>query len=410
MGGAGKSGECAGPACPVGFLPGISRLRPDSVVSPPRKWWRSEASALGCSIARMAARAVSAVRGGVRPRRRRIAAPGRGVRRRCRGSAAGLAAESPSPREQAGGGALRQAAARLRAKPRPDRRPGRLPRPRRRPHRLFDLDRRDARPPRRRIQGRCPAARPDRREPRCQAGRSGAAARQGQRPARRRRRPSGSRAPTPSRASATKMSTPASTSPGTGHSRAGSSTTSSSLPAPTRSAIAARARRGRCVKLTDAGATCASSPRPGPSLQRPPVATSESAASAGRSQSRYVLGNRQVELAVGDYDAHAAAGDRPGARLLDLPRRQRRRPGLRHRGRRGRQRLRDRAHRSRPTSRPRRAPSTRRYNGGSDAFVTKLNAAGSALVYSTYLGGRQRSIEGVGDRGRRGRQRLRDRG
>ena len=32
-------------------------------------------------------------------------------------------------------------------------------------------------------------------------------------------------------------------------------------------------------------------------------------------------------------------------------------------------------------------PSTRRYNGGRDAFVTKLNPAGSALVYSTYLGG-----------------------
>lgn len=27
------------------------------------------------------------------------------------------------------------------------------------------------------------------------------------------------------------------------------------------------------------------------------------------------------------------------------------------------------------------------YAGGSDAFVVKLNAAGSALVYSTYLGG-----------------------
>ena len=43
---------------------------------------------------------------------------------------------------------------------------------------------------------------------------------------------------------------------------------------------------------------------------------------------------------------------------------------------------------NRPTSRPRPAPS-RRYPGGvyGDAFVTKLNAAGSALIYSTYLGG-----------------------
>ena len=44
-------------------------------------------------------------------------------------------------------------------------------------------------------------------------------------------------------------------------------------------------------------------------------------------------------------------------------------------------------HRLDRTSRPPRAPSTRAYNGSSDAFVTKLNAAGSALVYSTYLGG-----------------------
>ncbi len=27
------------------------------------------------------------------------------------------------------------------------------------------------------------------------------------------------------------------------------------------------------------------------------------------------------------------------------------------------------------------------FNGGTDAFVTKLNAGGAALVYSTYLGG-----------------------
>ena len=35
----------------------------------------------------------------------------------------------------------------------------------------------------------------------------------------------------------------------------------------------------------------------------------------------------------------------------------------------------------------RRAPSRPRIGGGDDAFVTKLNAAGTALVYSTYLGG-----------------------
>ena len=42
------------------------------------------------------------------------------------------------------------------------------------------------------------------------------------------------------------------------------------------------------------------------------------------------------------------------------------------------------------------------YNGGSDAFVTKLNAAGSALVYSTFLGGSDRdeghaiTVDGAG--------------
>ena len=57
---------------------------------------------------------------------------------------------------------------------------------------------------------------------------------------------------------------------------------------------------------------------------------------------------------------------------------------------------------ARPTSRPPPAPSTRPSTAASDAFVTKLNAAGSALVYSTYLGGAG-SDEGDGDRGRRAR-------
>ena len=35
------------------------------------------------------------------------------------------------------------------------------------------------------------------------------------------------------------------------------------------------------------------------------------------------------------------------------------------------------------------------YNGGTDAFVTKLNAAGSALIYSTYVGG-DRNDQGLG--------------
>ena len=56
------------------------------------------------------------------------------------------------------------------------------------------------------------------------------------------------------------------------------------------------------------------------------------------------------------------------------------------RGRRG-QRLRDGLAPPPATSRPRRAPSTPSYNGGDDAFVVKLNPAGSALAYATFLGG-----------------------
>ena len=62
--------------------------------------------------------------------------------------------------------------------------------------------------------------------------------------------------------------------------------------------------------------------------------------------------------------------------------------GCAHSGRCLGQRLRHRHHRP-PISPPPRAPSRPRYGGGSysHAFVSKLNAAGSALVYSTYLGG-----------------------
>ena len=43
--------------------------------------------------------------------------------------------------------------------------------------------------------------------------------------------------------------------------------------------------------------------------------------------------------------------------------------------------------RLRPTFPPRPGPSTRAHNGDGDAFVAKLNAAGSALDYATFLGG-----------------------
>ena len=61
-----------------------------------------------------------------------------------------------------------------------------------------------------------------------------------------------------------------------------------------------------------------------------------------------------------------------------------------------------------PTSPPRPAP-TRPASGGNDnAFVTKLNAAGTALVYSTYLGGNVHD-DSLWHRGGRLRQRLRHR-
>ena len=84
--------------------------------------------------------------------------------------------------------------------------------------------------------------------------------------------------------------------------------------------------------------------------------------------------------------------------------------GRRHRRGRGGQRLR---HRLRPT--PTRPPSRGTvgpdltYNGGyDDAFVAKVNAAGTALVYCGYIGG---SGEDMRLRHRRGRggQRLRHR-
>ena len=55
--------------------------------------------------------------------------------------------------------------------------------------------------------------------------------------------------------------------------------------------------------------------------------------------------------------------------------------------RRRRQRLRDRAHATRRTSRRPRAPSTRPSTAADDAFVTKLDASGAALGYSSFLGG-----------------------
>ena len=59
----------------------------------------------------------------------------------------------------------------------------------------------------------------------------------------------------------------------------------------------------------------------------------------------------------------------------------------RHRRGRRRQRLRDGLHRSTDFPTTPGAFQTTFGGGDYDAFVTKLNAAGTALVYSTYLGG-----------------------
>ena len=87
-----------------------------------------------------------------------------------------------------------------------------------------------------------------------------------------------------------------------------------------------------------------------------------------------------------------AAGRRPG--LQHLSGRKPRGNRLRHRGGQRGQCVRDgrdklphrRRARQHPLS-PGRTISARSYNLGGDVFITKINAAGNALVYSTYLGG-----------------------
>ena len=85
---------------------------------------------------------------------------------------------------------------------------------------------------------------------------------------------------------------------------------------------------------------------------------------------------------------HEAERRRLGPRLLDVPRRHAVRRRASHIALDGaRQRLRRRARPDRRTSRRPPAPSTRPPTAAATRFVTKLNAAGSALVYSTRLGG-----------------------
>ena len=78
---------------------------------------------------------------------------------------------------------------------------------------------------------------------------------------------------------------------------------------------------------------------------------------------------------------------RLGARLLDVHRRRGRRQRRAGDGRQRRQRVCAGLHELRPTSRPPRARSTPPPTAAFDGTLTKLNPAGSALVYSTYFGG-----------------------
>ena len=120
-----------------------------------------------------------------------------------------------------------------------------------------------------------------------------------------------------------------------------------------------------------------------------PRATSSSPASACPSASSFAL-----EPHGGGYGFAVEpalrpplpAPHRPGPPLLHLPGRRRRRLRPRHRGRRRRQRLPDRGHGlgRLPDDRGRLRHELQRRL---DAFVTKLDASGAALGYSTYLGG-----------------------
>ena len=93
-----------------------------------------------------------------------------------------------------------------------------------------------------------------------------------------------------------------------------------------------------------------------------------------------------------------------GAGLLDVRRRLGGRGSQRHRARPGRQLLAHRQSPTRPTTRSRAGAPDTTFNGGvADAIITELNAAGSALLFSTFLGGSQ-SESGLRHRPRRHRR------
>ena len=166
--------------------------------------------------------------------------------------------------------------------------------------------------------------------------------------------------------------------------------------------------RGRSRRRSTTRATLCSRRPAAPWWSRPAVLYQEADGVRQAVSGHYVLeGDGQVGFAVGSYDHSQPLVIDPilaystylGGSDVDM--------GRLHRRGRGRQRLRDRQTDSTnfPTAHSLQGPPSASFG---DAFVAKLNPAGSALVYSTYLGG-SGGDRGLRHRRGRGRQRLRDR-
>ena len=109
------------------------------------------------------------------------------------------------------------------------------------------------------------------------------------------------------------------------------------------------------------------------------------------SEGRYVLeAGNQVTFQVGAYDRTKPLIIDPGADVFQLSWRQQQRSGGRHRrGRSGNVYVTGFTHSSTSRGEPDLRACQGSCGSGSnyDAFVTKINASGNALVYSSYLGG-----------------------
>ena len=238
---------------------------------------------------------------------------------------------------------LRPAPAELRGQPGPDRFPGQLPVPRRRllavpdPHQGRALAEAGRHEQRRRHEGRRGQPRVPRRGPRQAGGREQLLDRQ---------RPVevAHRHPQLRPRSRTRASTAASTWSTTATSSS-SSTTSSSPPAPIPARSGWRSTAARSGSL-DAQGNLVLHTSGGDVVEHAPVVYQEINGSApgGRRPVR-PRGQRPGGLPGRPLRPQQAAGDRPGAELLDLPRRQQRRRRQCHRRGRCRQRLRHGLHR-----------------------------------------------------------------